>query len=179
MSEFKAGDEAWFARSTPRKVTLMCPVCAGNRSVTVLLGSGAPVITRCEYCSLGFEGPRGYVVEYDHDPKAERVKVTEVHAEERTGHERRVTYLVDGNCLAYPDDLFTDEALALAAAQAKAAAAQDAEDENRRRSKRSKVDRQTWNVGYHMREAEKHRKEAERHEERAATLKARAKAVTP
>jgi hypothetical protein len=179
MSEFKVGDEAWLARWTPRQVTETCPVCAGNRSVTVLLGSGTPVITPCDYCGKGFEGPRGYVVEYAHEPKAERVRVREVRAQEDAAG-RSIEYIVGEGCLARPgEDLFPDEASALAAAKVKAAAAEDDADERRRYRKNHAPRSASWVVGYHMREAKEHRRLIAYHEERAAILKARAKAVTP
>lgn len=178
MAEFKVGDTAWYARSFPRLARETCPVCFGNRSVTVILGSGETVITPCDYCGKGFEGPRGFVEEYDHEPRAERVTVRELRVEEDASG-RSVEYGVgagEGTFWAKLGvDLFADEAGAAAAAAAKAAANAEAEEHRAAFRRRHAVKSATWAVGYHLREAKEHRRKQEWHEARAATLKARAK----
>jgi hypothetical protein len=177
--EFKVGEQAWFARWTPRKVTIACPVCFGNRSVTVILGDGTQVIAACRYCGAGFDGPQGSTVEYEHDPIAQRVTVREVHVDEQRGGagvERRVRYLLgDEAGWADAEDMFTDEAAALARAKARTLEVFAWEDsaERKRHRKSSALSDAIWAVGYHRREAVKCRKEAERHESRAALARAR------
>jgi hypothetical protein len=41
-----------------------CPICAGKRSVTLILGSGEHVSVECAGCDWGFEGAHGYVTKY-------------------------------------------------------------------------------------------------------------------
>jgi hypothetical protein len=182
--EFKVGDVAWFARWTPRQVTIPCPVCFGNRSVTIVLGDGSPVIVACHYCGSGFDGPRGCTVEYEHDPIAQRVTVREVHVDEQRGAdgvERSVRYLLgDAAGWADAEDLFTDEAEALARAKARTAEVFAWEDsaERKRHRKSKALDDAVWAVGYHRREAKRCREEAARHEARAALARARGE-VTP
>jgi hypothetical protein len=177
--ELKVGEQAWFARWTPRQVTVPCPVCFGNRSVMIILGDGSPVIVACHYCGSGFDGPQGVTVEYEHDPVAQRVTVREVHVDEQRGAdgvERRVRYLL-GDAAGWADDgdLFTDEAEALARAKARTAEVFAWEDsaERKRHRKCSALNDAIWAAGYHLREAKRCRKEAERHEARAALARAR------
>jgi hypothetical protein len=179
MAEFKVGDKAWFARWTPRKVTIACPVCFGNRSVTVVLGDGTQVIVACHYCGAGWDGPQGSTVEYEHDAIAQRVTVREVHADEHrdgSGVERRVRYLLgDDAGWADAEDMFTDEGAALARAKIRLAETYAWQDSNERKKHRksSALSDAIWAVGYHRREAVKCRREAERHEARAALAEAR------
>jgi hypothetical protein len=179
MAEFKIGDEAWFARWTPRQVTALCPVCFGRRSVTVMLGDESPVIVACHYCAAGFEGPRGSTVEWEHDPVAQKVTVREVHVDEvrdGSGVERRVRYLLSSEAgWADDGDLFTNEAEALARAKARTAerfAWEDSAEFKKHRKSRALNDA-IWAVGYHRREAKRCREEAARHEARAALARAR------
>lgn len=177
--EFRVGDEAWFARWTPRQVRIPCPVCFGNRSVTIVLGDGTQVIAACRYCEAGFDGPQGSTVEYEHDPIAQRVTVREVHVDEQhgpEGTERRVRYLLGSDAgWADAEDMFTGEAEALARAKARTLEVFAYEDsaERKRLRKTSALSDAIWAVGYHRREAARCRKEAERHEARSVLAKAR------
>lgn len=38
-----------------------CPICAGKKSVTLILGSGEHASIECQGCGLGFDGPQGTV----------------------------------------------------------------------------------------------------------------------
>ena len=63
---FQLGDTVYVVqecRSMPVEKT--CPVCFGKMRVTVILGNGKLEDTLCEYCGKGYEGPRGYVVDYE------------------------------------------------------------------------------------------------------------------
>lgn len=40
---------------------VICPICNGKKSVTLILGSGENVPVECDACARGYEGPTGYV----------------------------------------------------------------------------------------------------------------------
>jgi hypothetical protein len=169
VSELKVGDEVWCAESQPREVRITCPVCFGKRAVRVILGDGTVVETLCDYCGRGCEGPHGWTMEYDRNPRAVLRRVTEVRARD-TSSGREVQYLVDGGWCPSAEDVFADEASALARARVKAAEMEAADEEGRRRNKDGTVKHLSWTVGYHRREAKEHRRQIEYHESRAVQI---------
>jgi len=66
---FKIGDVVYFASAGQRQVDIPCPVCFGKREVTLILGNGDSVELPCDYCGKGYDGPRGYVLEYEYAAK--------------------------------------------------------------------------------------------------------------
>lgn len=175
-SNLKIGDEAWIAYSEPTEVKRTCPVCFGKREVTVVLGDESRVITPCDYCGKGYEGPRGWVADAEFGPRAVKRRVTEVRSTETaTGAERE--FIFDGSSwVPEPADVFPDEASALARAAVKVAEAEETEDRRRRWRKDQALRTLSWTVGYHTREA----KDAERrmlyHRARATVWRERAAA---
>lgn len=55
---------------TPIQVQVPCPVCNGNRSVEIILGTGEQLTVPCEGCGLGFSFSRGYIMEWRYEPGA-------------------------------------------------------------------------------------------------------------
>jgi hypothetical protein len=47
--------------------TVQCPICAGKKSVTLILGSGEHVPVECGGCGLGYDGPQGTVNVWEPD----------------------------------------------------------------------------------------------------------------
>jgi hypothetical protein len=171
-TKWKVGDEAWLPKRVPRDVRLPCPVCFGQKVVTVILGNGEAVQTPCDCCGAGFEGPRGYVVDWTHDPAVERVRIIGVRCEE--GEDTQETeYRIRDNGIARDADLFADEADALAAAKVRVAEQADWDDKRLRSKKDQTLKKASWLVGYHRRGAKECRRKAEYHDQRAALARAR------
>lgn len=170
MTEFKRGDLVYLATYDQKQVEVPCPICFGQKTVRVILGDESIVQTPCDFCGLGFEAPRGYVKEYQREPKAEPVIISSVTITE--GENREVKYHAERHHLT-PENTFADEASALARAAVLKAQA-DAEDAKRSDwGRRSTTQKLSWSIGYHMREAKENRRSAEYHESRAVILKAR------
>lgn len=183
MSEhFKVGDQLyWAVYKAVEQKTIPCPVCYGERKVTLRLGNGDAVELPCEYCRKGYDDPRGVVAEYVEVCEARPVTVTLVRSEETaSGIERGYHVWYDGTDSWCPpeDDLFRTEAKALARAKEKAEQARK-ERERKTEYLKEKANRSfAWNAGYHLRAAKKARGEAEWHEHLAVLCKARAKEAT-
>lgn len=173
-TEFKVGDLIWWAKVGTERKTEACPVCNRTCKVTVILGTGERVVTPCDYCGSGFDGPRGFVeVDTFHAaPVQERIDEVRV---EQTTTERRVEYRVASGWVIRPSDVHPDEATARAVAEEKARGMAEEEDRRLRWKKNGSLKKVSWLVGYHRREAAEARKKAAYHEERAATVKARGK----
>ena len=74
---FTVGEERWLPGSCPEKVTVPCPVCSGNMTILVTLGSGERLVLPCEGCSLGYDGSRGYTTEWSYEPRVESFVIQE------------------------------------------------------------------------------------------------------
>jgi len=77
---FEIGHTYFLPHHNPTQVSVPCPVCYGNKKVIVILGNGEHVYVECEGCGIGFEGPRGYVMEYRYDPFVSEFTVKEIHS---------------------------------------------------------------------------------------------------
>jgi hypothetical protein len=174
MSEFNIGDTVWFASCGTREVRQDCPVCFGKLSVTLELGNGERIETRCDYCGKGWEGPRGYVTEYEWLADPMCVTLTGKDVSERDGR-REITYRAP-NC--YMSDV-EDVRATKEEAEARCAIRIDehaAEEKKRLEwSKENNKKSYSWHVGYHLREAKRAQSSLEWHTARAAHCKARVK----
>jgi hypothetical protein len=65
---------------------VVCPICAGNKSVVLILGSGEHVDVACQGCEHGYEGPRGTVVQYTADSGVRSGAVTGLSYERDDWH---------------------------------------------------------------------------------------------
>jgi hypothetical protein len=173
MREFQINEIVWHASCGTKEVRHDCPVCFGKLRVTLELGNGERIETLCDYCGKGFEGPRGYVREYEWVADSTPFVVTGKDVSERDG-KREVTYR-GANNFAYAADVF--ETKVEADARCAENIAKHEEDERKRLewSKENNKKNYSWHVGYHMREAKKARASLEWHEARAVHCKARAK----
>ena len=172
--EIKIGDTIWTASYGNERVQVPCPTCYGKKEVVVILGNGDHVAISCDYCSQGYEPPRGYVHEYVEKGSVSIHVVTEIRSYiTATGESleyRAGDRMVDGD-KAYRTE---DEAQAMAAELA----AKHKHKEETRAEYLKKNPRRSYafNAGYHLREAKDHRKKAEYHDWKAKLCKAKAKA---
>ena len=174
MSKFNIGDRPWLASAGVKQVEKACPVCAGKKTVELIIGTGEHIILPCDYCGKGWEGPRGFVMEYEYTTGAEQLTVTRT-VTRRTEEGESSEYHFASSRYANDDDLFATEEEALA--QCQAWIAQKEIDERTRAEyiKKDQAKTYSWNAGYHLREAKREEESAARHRERAAICKAKAK----
>jgi hypothetical protein len=168
--EYQRGDTPFHASYEQRQITRPCPICFGQKTVRVILGDETIVQTPCDFCGIGFEGSRGYVTDYERTPRVERVTITSVSIVD--GEKREVRYSSDHRCLS-PEDLFDEEAPALARAEELRIEADEAEAKRSDYGKKSSRQKLSYSIGYHMQEARRDRKSAEYHEGRVVVLKAK------
>jgi len=171
LSKYQVGDTVWHARCDFLPIKKPCPVCFGERQVTLILGNGDHVALPCDYCHVGFNPPTGQVSEYEYviEPKLVNITAVELKVTETT-----VKAEYRDRCFVYRDDtLFpTKEEAAVKGAELKAAL--EKEQETRADLIKKNVHKKfSWNAGYHLREAKRDRASAERHEKLAALCKAR------
>ena len=163
---YKTGDIIWYATFESRETQVPCPVCYGNKTVTVILGNDDHVAVECRYCEVGFQGARGYVIEYVKEPRAEQMTITGRRIEENNGVEE-VEYRSDHYCLN-STRIFDTEPEALACAE-------KMEEVQESRPKYKDEKSYTWNAGYHMKQAASKLKEAEYHRQKAVMCKSKSK----
>jgi len=172
MNEIKIGDTVWTASFQARKVQRECPVCFGNKEVTLRLGNGDEVLLDCDYCGHGFHDPTGYVTCYERTPKAEPVIVQRI-ASEVSEDGTTYRYHFNGSSYVGNDEVYASREEALTAAHEKAEQYQREEDERAYHIKRNVNKTFAWNAGYHLREAAECRRRAEYHDRKAVLCKAR------
>lgn len=144
---FQLGDIVYMVqgcRSVPVEKT--CPVCFGKRCVTVILGNGKLENVLCEYCGKGYEGPRGYVVDYERHSVVRQAIITGVSF---TNH--KWEFALDyGRTGTGESELYRD------AESAEAAAA--CASTNRLNYSKTNL---TWRVGYYRKRIQDLEREAE------------------
>ncbi len=173
MKTYNIGDTVFVARYENRLERILCPVCFGKREVVLILGNEDQVTLPCEYCKIGFDPARGYVMEYVFLPKVdeERIIGREIH-DSLDG--QKVEYYA-GNRILYPENMFDSPEEALIRAKELEKEAEEQEQIRLTHIKKNKKTSFAWNAGYHIREAAKNRKSAEYHECMAILCKAKAK----
>ena len=178
---FSIGDHVWVAGAGQSPLQRPCRVCAGDKTVTLILGSGEQVSLDCGMCAAGHHAPTGVETYYEYGAVAVLYRVTGIEAvvdEEgervryRSGSDGAYSILDHEQCYAT-----REEALASCAPLI---AEHEAEQERRMAFKEKNTNKSyAWNAGYHLREAKRCRTEAERHERKAVLLKAKAKTEAP
>jgi hypothetical protein len=173
--KWNIGDRPWLATVGRKSVERSCPICAGKKQVTLILGTEESVILPCSYCAPGYEEPRGWVTEYEFISNAEQLTICEMRVKSNSDGEKR-EYIFSGN--RYVDDEnklhhTREEALV----ECEVLCKQIEHDENTR-SEYIKADKKktfSWNAGYHLREAKRDEESAARHRRQAALCKAKSK----
>lgn len=141
---FAIGQELWAPASYPEKVRVSCPVCFGTLAVIVEMGDGERVGVPCEACGKGYQGPQGFVEEWEYTPSARKFVVAGV----KSMHDTR-WWLVseDGQERGF-HELYPTEAEALAVSQQQSAEHHERNMQTRQR-KRKDTKEATWSVRYH------------------------------
>lgn len=170
--EYEIGDKVWYANVGTQSVTETCEVCFGKRLVTVILGNGDEVVTPCDYCGNGYEGPKGVTSSYQYVAKPELVEITSKDVREGPrGKEIRYGRGPHGSTLE-EHMIFDSEEEAAERARTSQLEHEARETANKKSRKENNYKSYSWHVGYHMKEAKEHHRKAEYHERRAALCKA-------
>jgi len=174
---YSVGDKIWYATFEFRCKLVVCPVCAGKLKVTLILGDDSRVILDCDFCSRGYDLPRGKIETSEHIPRAEQITIERVD----------ITTNKDGSVLAeyshsitecsrktlYSDCIFDTEEEAMY--KVKELQVQwmlsEAENSSRRVSQARLNNKYTWAAGYHIRQNKEHREKIIYHENAARILK--------
>jgi hypothetical protein len=164
---FTIGATMYAPGSGTEQVQIVCPVCNGDRRITVILGDGEHVSVSCDGCGLGFNGPRGYIDEWEHHPKVTPFVIAAVESF-RDGEWRLKS---EDNYTADLKDLYATEAEAKTEADRRAAAAMEHNMASRNR-KRKGVQNVGWTVQYHRKKITDLEKELAWHRAKVLTVKA-------
>lgn len=173
MKKYNVGDKVWLATHEVKQVTKSCPVCFGNKEITLVLGNGDLVILPCDYCGHGGREPSGTIVEHEYVAKPEHAIITRVSTETDAYKEVRRYYF--GARFADCADIFGSKKEALTKCVEKATERNREEMELARHIKESRYKSFSWNAGYHLRAANEHRRKVEYHERNAKLCKLRQK----
>ena len=141
---FSIGETFWRPVLTPQQLTVPCPVCSGEKVVTVIIGQDERLMVECDACGLGYEHPRGVIEEWVSDPGAAEFVIEAVESFMRGEWTVRST-TKERHSFA---SLCRTESEALAVSVA-ACATQAEENMRRRQHHRGRVSKATWSVQYH------------------------------
>jgi hypothetical protein len=174
MKEYNVGETVWWASCGTKHVKKECPVCYGKRRVVLVLGNGDECSIECNFCGKGYEGPRGYIEEYEWIADVKQIVIETKKIQETPGGFRSIEY---GNHQHYirTGELFeTREEAETRVAQL---ITEHERQEEERLATRKEYDKNSygWHVGYHKKQAAKARKDFEYHEAKAVAMKARSR----
>jgi len=167
------GDKIWMARCALESVRQTCPICFGKLRVTLILGDESQASVECDYCGKGYEGPRGYVDDYELKSDPMLIEVTGRNMRQ-DGYKERWSYHVR-NYYAEADVLYeTQEEAATRCAEMVAA---HEEDEAARAEHRKQYGRKSfsWGVGYHLREIKRCEQQIAWHRQRVEVCRAKSR----
>lgn len=173
MKKYNVGDHVWLVHCGTCRVEEICPVCFGEKRVTLILGNRDLITLPCDYCSKGFDFPRGYIVEYRYVSTTEHVMITDVHVAQSINKET-IEYISDHGYLR-EEDIFDTEAEALVRCETKTL---EMEHERITKSEYIKANTQksfSWNAGYHLRAAKKSQESVDYHNKMAVICKAKSR----
>ena len=174
---YNVGDRVWYAHYNMTQVQKTCPVCFGEKQVTLILGNKQRVILPCDYCGHGLDEPSGVIREYEYIAKTELITITRI--ERRTDKDyltdsvREEVKYYSGPRYMEICDLFNSEEDARARCDEKVKQQEVEETTTAYHLKAFRLNSYAWNAGYHLKQAEKHRKDVKYHEQKAILCKAR------
>lgn len=167
--KYEIGQQVWYAgwQSTPARI--VCPDCAGEGRIRVLLPDESMVSVDCVACQRGFERPSGYLECYDRHAVATLTTILGVEmdggkTEWKTGEGYRTSEA----------DLFDNEVDAYAAAKVKAEEA-DREERERIGKKHKDTRSWAWNAHYHRKCIKEAQRQIEYHTSKLAVASLKAK----
>lgn len=141
--KYEIGQQVWFASWESQRARIVCPDCAGEGRIRVMLPDDSIVSVDCVACQRGYDRPSGYIECYDRHAVATLVTITGVEIEGG-----KAEWRADGHYRMPECDLFDNEVDAYAAANLKAAMA-DREEREQVGRKHKDTRSWAWNAHYH------------------------------
>jgi hypothetical protein len=176
MEIFSIGEYVYIADMHAVDTTEPCPVCYGKKMVIVILGNGDQVETECGYCGHGFEGPLGYVKTGDRLVEgAHMSKITGVDVRTADDGSMDITYWFNG-CGYHQNRVAKTYEEAVELGKITAAKYQHEDHAHMIDMAKHNINKSyAWNVGYHLKSAERAKKDLEYHEAKAKLLQTKVK----
>jgi len=175
MKEYNIGDKVWIAQSGQKQVRYDCPVCYGQLFVTLILGNGDEIRTPCDYCSKGYEGPKGYVLEYEYVCESRQVTITDKTKQESSGETKCEYRSYD----AYFTEAYDSKEEADVKTSENIKEREEQERKNIEWRKSSNHKSYSWHVGYSIKEIKEAQRKLDWHNKRVIFMKNRAKPEKP
>src|SRR3972149_437843 len=173
MSKYNIGDIVWITEVGTKPVTKLCPVCFGKKKVVLILGDDSHVELDCKYCARGYESPSGYTVEYEFIAKAEKAIISEIRSEQNQGG-IKIEYILTNNRYEKEDGIFSTEEEAVEQCKIRCTKLELKQSTKAEYLKQDVKKKDSWNAGYHLREAKRCEEQAIYHRGKAALCKAKA-----
>jgi ribosomal protein S27E len=154
---FEIGQEVWRASWDSTTAYVTCPDCGGTGRLRVTFHDETQVSIGCQNCAPGYDPPTGRVRVYERHARAFRSVVTGLEMEGT-----RIRWRTNDSYIVEDEDLFEDEAAALARATEKAAEA-DREERQRVLTKEKDTRTWAWNASYHRKQIKEAQRQIEYH----------------
>jgi hypothetical protein len=169
MEERKIGDMVWWATCEVKPIEIECLVCFGKCKVTVILGNGEQVETGCEYCSIGFERPRGFTSEHQRISGVKEISITgkEVREDEKGKH---VEYRYENYCLYNNENIFNTKEEAENRVLEMIKEYENSEVERLAHKKKSNQSHYSWSIGYYRKKIKDAQRDLDYYSGRIKTL---------
>lgn len=167
--KYQIGQQVWYAGWTASAARITCPDCAGQGRIRVLTPDDEVLSVECVGCARGYHPPSGYLEVYERKAEARLVNITGL--EIRDGN---TEWQTDVSYRSSEEDIFDNEADALAAAATKAAAA-DAEERDRVNHKEKPTRTWAWNAHYHRKGIKEAKRNLEYHRAKLAVANLKSK----
>ena len=157
---FKIGQVYWAISPIHRKENVQCPMCLGEKRVTVHAGRETYEV-ECDSCRAGYLGPQGVVTQYVNDPDVCEFKIAEI-AEWTTDRGWRVKSTTGD--VQYFHELFSDKDEAMKAAIRHVAEYNEEQWQHTRKKKYGHIS--TWSIQYHLKEIKENERKIEWHRDK-------------
>jgi len=168
---YNVNDKVWYATCESRQIRKICPVCFGEREVTLILGNKERVTLECDYCGKGCESALGYIEEYEWITSPDLKTITRVNVKISTKGETR-EYYSDHWCLCQ-EDMFDSEEKARQRASEKSTKHAEEEATRGNHVKNLSNKSYSWKAGYWTQMIKRCRDDAERYEKYVTFVKSK------
>lgn len=167
--KYNIGDKVYWVYSESRySKKIPCPMCFGNRMVTIILGDDSQIKSECGYCGRGDNGPSGTATTWEPIAIVKSGVITGVTT--RSG----IRYEVGFESLE-EHELFSSELEAKKVREVKYKKEVERSErwfrDNFKRAKESQI----WSTGYHRNCIKDNKKSIEWHQLRLAMIKEKKK----
>jgi hypothetical protein len=174
LLKYNIGDTVWYAKCRQEQVQIPCPTCFGKKQVELILGNGDSVVLPCDGCGWGFDGPRGFISEYQFLVEAELVVISGIESSICSEGEKNRYHGLHGYIYDEKDLYPTKEEAEQRSVEKKAEYDKEY-SEQAEYIKKNVHKKFAWNARYHLTQAKKAREDAEYHDKMAQLCKNRAR----